>query len=443
MLSFKINSTDLEDRLLVPFYEVIRITNKSKITIGDIADEITNGIDLRNYKDEGPLYLRGSDIKRCQIDLLTPKHVDFPINKIPDKIKLEPGDILMTRKGTVGVTSIFSSEPRDLIIGTEIIKIRLKKNNEISPEYLYTFLNSKPGILQVISKLTGTVARGINHQSLKKIKVFTPSQKEKEQIDSWIKEAKIKHWKAITMIEAAKEKLMSILGFPAMSNAMNFKVSSNLLETDSFTPRFYHPAYTKPIEILKKNFETIKLGEISKIRKGDEVGSDNYRDYTNKLDTDVPFIRTSDLPNYEIDDYPDFYIDKGFFEELKQDLLPNDILFSNDGKIGYSAIFTSVDKCVIQSHIRRIRILETFRPEYILVFLNNIYGKQQVKRRVVIQSTIPTIGDGLKEIKIPKIDSNSENEIADIVNEAYKLKAEKKLLIRNAKNLIEKIIKES
>ena len=73
MLSFKIASTELEDRLLVPFYEVLRITNKSKITVSSIAAEITNGIDLRAYKDKGFLYLRGSDIKRCQIDLLTPK----------------------------------------------------------------------------------------------------------------------------------------------------------------------------------------------------------------------------------------------------------------------------------------------------------------------------------------------------------------------------------
>ena len=440
MLSFKIKSTELEDRLLVPFYEVLRITNKSKITIGDVAAELTNGIDLRAYKDKGLLYLRGSDIKRCQIDLLTPKHVNFPISEMPDKIKLEPGDILITRKGTVGITSIFSSEPRDLIIGSEIIKIRLKKDCGISPEYFYTFLNSKLGILQVASKLTGTVARGINHHSLKKIKLFIPPQKEKEQINAWVKEAKIKHWKAIMLIEAAKEKLMSILGISNIENVMHFKVSSRLLDTDFFTPRFYYPTYTKTLEVLKKRFGTVKLGGVSNIQKGNEVGSNNYRSYIDKLATDLPFVRTSDLPNYEIDDYPDFYIGAEIFEELKQDLLPGDIVFSNDGKIGHSAIFTTADKCVLQSHIRRIRLLETFRPEYVLVFLNTVYGKYQVRRRVVIQSTIPTIGDGLKEIEIPKIPSSSETKIANMVKEAYKLKAEKKILIRKAKALIERII---
>ena len=440
MLSFKIKSTELEDLLLVPFYKVLRITNKSKITIDSVAAEITNGIDLRTYKDEGPLYLRGSDIKRCQIDLLTAKHVDFPISKIPYKIKLEPGDILITRKGTVGIASIFEFEPKDLIIGTEIIKIRLKEDCGISPEYFYTFLNSKLGILQVISRLTGTVARGINHNSLKEIKIFIPSEEEMERINTWVKEAKMKHGRAITLIDDAKRKLMSVLEIPNLKNVMHFMVPSKSLDTDFFTPRFYSPVYTKTLKSLKERFNTIKLGKVANIQKGNEVGSDNYRDYIDKLDTDVPFVRTSDLPNYEIDDYPDYYIGREIFEELKQDLLPSDIVFSNDGKIGYSAMFTTADKCILQSHIRRVRVLETFRPEYVLVFLNTIYGEHQVTRRTVIQSTIPTIGDGLKEIEIPKISTDSETEISDMVKEAYKLIAEKKVLIRKAKALIEEII---
>ena len=81
-------------------------------------------------------------------------------------------------------------------------------------------------------------------------------------------------------------------------------------------------------------------------------------------------------------------------------------------------------------------MLNTLSPEYVLIFLNTKYGQFQIKKRTVVQATIPTIGNGLKEIEIPKISEKVEKEIISMVQEAYKLKAEKKLLIREAKKLI-------
>ena len=85
-------------------------------------------------------------------------------------------------------------------------------------------------------------------------------------------------------------------------------------------------------------------------------------------------------------------------------------------------------------------MLEKLSPEYILIFLNIKYGQFQVKKRVVVQSTIPTIGNGLKDVEIPVIPKDIEKEIIQLVRRAYKLKAEKKLLIRRAKSLIENVL---
>lgn len=440
MLNFKIYSDDLEDRFLVPFYQVKEITKKYPLTIGQVIEQITNGIDLREYKDTGTPYLRGVDVKRCQVNMLTPKLVNFPLNEIPEKIKLESGDVVITRKGTAGVTTIISEDCKDIIIGTEIIKVRLKKDAKITPEYFYTLLNSKIGILQVNSKLTGSISRGINHPSLKTIKIPTLSENEHKKIDEWVKEAKIKHNKASKLIEEARERLLSLFRKYEPKEEQYFKIYSDDVDNNFFTPQFYYPLYNKTIERMKKDFEIIRLGDISDIQRGNEVGSDNYRTYVDKVDTDVSFIRTSDLPNYEIDDWTDYYVDASIYENLNQDVKPNDIVFSNDGKIGFSAIVTEADKGVLQSHIRRIRMLNTLSPEYVLIFLNTKYGQFQVKKRVVVQATIPTIGDGLNEIAIPKIPENVEKEIIKLVKEAYKLKAEKKILIKQAKTLIENVL---
>jgi len=442
MLSFKIYSDEVEDRLLVPFYEVLKVTKKYHLTIAAIQEQLINGMDLRVYEEEGTPYLRGVDIKRCQVNMLTPKLVNFRLEDIDDKIKLKEGDILITRKGTVGITSVVSADCKDVIIGTEVIKLRLKRDAEVSPEYVYTLLNSKIGIMQIYSKMTGTVSRGINHPSLKTIKIPTLPEKEQKEIVAWVKEAKLKHLAALRLIQQAKETLLSVFAEYAPRDDKYFKIYSDDIDNDYFTPKFYYPLYNRTIEFLRKNFKTIKLGDegICSIKKGNEVGHENYRTYLEKLDSDIPFIRTSDLPNYEVDDYPDYYVDLSIYENLKQNTQPNDILFSNDGKIGFSCLLLDVDKVVLQSHIRRIRMLSELSPEYVMVFLNTKYGQYQVRKRTVVQATIPTIGDGLKQIEIPIIPEKVEHEIVRLVREASRLKSEKKLLIKKAKTSIESVL---
>ena len=49
--------------------------------------------------------------------------------------------------------------------------------------------------------------------------------------------------------------------------------------------------------------ETIQLSnkKLFEIRRGKEVGSKNYKVGLEKSDSDIAFIRTSDVVNYEID----------------------------------------------------------------------------------------------------------------------------------------------
>lgn len=98
------------------------------------------------------------------------------------------------------------------------------------------------------------------------------------------------------------------------------------------------------------------MGKIVNIKKGDEPGSDSYSDYLDKTDNDVPFVRTSDLYNYQIDLTPDNFIDAMTYKELAQEVLPGDILFTKDGKVAELAMVTKSDCAVYQSGITMIRI---------------------------------------------------------------------------------------
>ncbi|MEM3593082.1 MAG: restriction endonuclease subunit S [Thermoproteota archaeon] len=441
--SFKILYSEIEDRLLVPFYRLKEITNKFNTTIGSEAESITNGIDLRTFVEDGTLYIRVSDIKRGQINLQTAKKVKENLRDVPKKIIVNINDILISRKGTPGITSIATELEEKCIIGTEIIKITLRKDSKLLPKFVFAFLNSNIGIAQIFSKLTGTVSRGINHPALKTIRLPLPSKETQIKISKLIEEALKNHVLALSKIEDAKTIFTKELA------VKETKINKNKFYTvffkdlnDMFTPRYYYPLYQQTTKEIEKKFKTIRLGDISDIKRGDEPGSKNYKPLLNKETDDIPFIRTSDIVNYEIDDYPDFYLSPDIYNELNQDLKEGDILFTNDGKIGLSAILCKNDKCVIQSHIRRVRINKELSPEYVFAFLNTTAGLYQIYRRIIIQSTIPTIGDGLAEIKIPLISEDKQKDISKLVKEAFDLKVKKKELIRKAIKEVENLILE-
>ena len=446
MFISEINSTEIEDRIDAPFYQdrYLKPLRKIKrnipiVSMSELIESATNGVEIRNYVSHGTPYLRVSDMKDTFVTLSDVKFIRQNIRSINKKVLLDKNqDILISRSGNVGLASIVSSDIENAVISSHIIKVRV--NDKIEPAYLVAYFNSLLGKLQVERVTNGFIVTEINHPSLNLIKVaLPPFQKE---IANLIKKAEQKHIEAKNRIDKAKQILISTLEVQLhkIRERKEYFISSLDLK-DMFTPKFYYPLYVNTVKDVEKKFRTVLLGEISKITKGNEVGSKNYRSYLEKEDTDVPFIRTSDIVNNEIDNYPDFYIPENIYNELKQNIRPGDILFTNDGKIGLSAMLVESDICIIQSHIRRIRVERDLSPYYVFAFLNTDFALYQVYQRRLIQATIPTIGNGLEEIKIPIISENKQKEISQLVREAFELKRQKKELIKKAKEKIEEIFK--
>jgi type I restriction enzyme S subunit len=291
--------------------------------------------------------------------------------------------------------------------------------------------------------LTGTVSRGINHPALKSIRIPKINSSEQKVITSKVRGVLQNHVLALSRIEQAKKLFEEALNInhQKINEEKTYSVNSADL-TDIFTPKFYYPKYLNTLKALKKKFKTIELGEIADIKRGDEVGSENYRKYIDRKDPDIPFIRTSDLVNYEIDNYPDYYIDEEIYKELKQDLRAGDIIYTKDGKIGLSAILTAEDKCILASGLARIRIKKELDPYYAFLVLSTNISYYQAMQRVVIAATLPHLQqERLGEIEIPIINDQTQNKISQLVAEAFKLKAEKKKLFREALTTVEELLK--
>lgn len=178
---------------------------------------------------------------------------------------------------------------------------------------------------------------------------------------------------------------------------------SSELDEGLYVPRYY--VNKKPD--AASNQDMISLGELIErgllsIRSGHEVGSEAYGT------GDIPYVRTSDINNFEISTDPTKSVSEEIYERFRkqENLQPGDILFIADGRyrIGKTAIITSYNaRCVVQSHIDILTLKANapVTPFELLFLLNSKEVQSQINNLVFVSSTLGTIGNRIREIRIP------------------------------------------
>jgi type I restriction enzyme M protein len=189
---------------------------------------------------------------------------------------------------------------------------------------------------------------------------------------------------------------------------LGFIVKFSHIKNDIFVPNYYDPELKERLsKIDKKQFTLVSIGglvadKMIDIKRGNEIGSEHYGKGT------IPFIRTTDIVNWELKIDPIKCVPEEVYHQYKkrQDIKEGDILFNKDGTflIGRTAFVTKDDeKIVIQSHILRIRLNDKsgFDTYYLLYLLNQPIVQKQVAQYTFVQGTISTVGDRLNEIVLP------------------------------------------
>jgi len=190
---------------------------------------------------------------------------------------------------------------------------------------------------------------------------------------------------------------------------LGFALQYTNVKNHILIPDYYNPEIERELNSLKETgeYELINIQSLIdqkaiSIRRGNEIGSRFYGM------GEIPFVRTTDLVNWEIKIDPVKCVPEGIYDlyKKKQDIRENDILFVNDGTflIGRSAVVTELDKkVVIQSHIRKIRVIkpDAIDPYLLFYLLNTRIVRKQVEAKTFIQATISTLGNRLSEIILP------------------------------------------
>lgn len=184
--------------------------------------------------------------------------------------------------------------------------------------------------------------------------------------------------------------------------------------------------------------ELVKAGFIS-IRKGHEVGSEAYGT------GDIPFVRTSDIHNFEVSHDPTNCVSEETYEQYRyqQKLKSGDILMVVDGryKIGRCAILQEwTTRCVVQSHLRIISLTQIakFESAALLFSLTLPSVQREIRRLVFIQSTLGGLGSRISEIRLPDPRSSASwGETVQRFGEAITARAHHAVYLQSFSNEVE------
>lgn len=444
--SFSVLNTDLKrgNSLVPEFYYFANIVRKENEKRGieyfslsklDVSDGEHSAIPRNSIG--GKRYLYGRNIREGCVDF-------DPISDDPyiyeedyesfKRIHLKENDVLVPIVGTIGKSAIYKKEYiGEAGIPRHIARIRFKEKCDITPEYLSVFFRSKYGKIQLLSLTTGNIQPLLSLKNLKTVDVPIIS---KELIDKITQNEELANKYLIDsnkLLDEAQELFYSSLGFDIrkIKGDLCFETKSNeVFMNDSWAPSLYGTLYSNILIELKKNQKTSRLGDlIQKPFNGIEVGSENYIDYLDKEDGNVPFIRTSDIVNYSVDLYPDFYADYSEYDSMKNKIKEGDVIFTKDGKVGATGLIMKNDICILSSGIEILRLNQDaidlgLTPEYLFIVLKTKeVGYYEAIRRTVVASTIPHLRpEKMKEMEIPILSKEQIAKITELVKKAYDLK---------------------
>lgn len=192
------------------------------------------------------------------------------------------------------------------------------------------------------------------------------------------------------------------------ASALGFAIDRKTISSSVLCPRYYDPQLEAELDRLSETHDLVAFGDLVKegvlsLGTGDEVGKLAYGN------GDIPFIRTSDISNWELKADPKHCVSRDVYQALKrkQDVQPHDLFMVRDGTylIGTCAIVTDYDTEILyQSHIYKIRVHENNRginPFLLLAVLSSPLVQRQIRSKQFTQDIIDSLGDRIHELILP------------------------------------------
>ncbi|MCX6740320.1 MAG: restriction endonuclease subunit S [Candidatus Parcubacteria bacterium] len=372
---------------------------------GDLDSNFFLSGDLLNAKDDNIFYLRKNDILISSIGF-----------------------------GSIGKVNIFTGANDSKGTVSEVTVIRESKINSF---YIWAFLKSKYGQFQINREITG--ATGQLHLNTGNVEnIVMPLLKNLDIFEKlYVKADKIFE-KSNSQYAQAEDLLLEELGIKDLKSEEDLSFTTTLkdcLRSERIDAEFFQPKYENILSKIKVKKE--KLSDLVSWQKGIEPGSEEY------VEEGKPFIRVSNMSKFGLNDNNQQFLSEKLYNELKDKYQPQkgEILLSKDATPGITVLLGRDVEGIISGGILRLKIKDkNLVPQYLSLVLNSLICQMQIERDAGGSIIIHWRPDQVENTIIPILPLKTQQKIADLVNESFKLRKEAKELLEEAKKRVEEEI---
>lgn len=379
-------------------------------------------------------FIRTSDIVNWEVKA-DPKHgVSEEIYaEYAARQDVRAGDIFFVRDGTylIGQACLITEDDLPCLYQSHILKFRLTEKSPVSPYLFLACLNGPTVKRQIRSnQFTADIIDTIGNRYLD---LMIPVPKEKTLRARITHEVELN----VAMRNSLRERIRKIpLWAEGQLKSLNDAVPEDWLWRNEsignpgftrtmsqirgsiYIPKYYDPQLDDALKGLKRTHELVTLEDLMKSGvitsdTGIEIGKMAYGT------GHVPFIRTSDISNWELKGDPKQCVSEKIYDENKQDVQTEDIFIVRDGTylVGTSCILTENDtKILYCGGMYKLRVMDKKKldPFLLLALLNTPIVRRQMRAKQFTRDIIDTLGKRLFEVVLPiPKDSKIRKRIAD------------------------------
>ncbi len=350
--------------------------------------------------------------------------------------QVKPGDLVISQRGTLGISAVIPSTYPVWNISANLIAIR--RVADLDPTYIQFFLSSTLGALQLERNQSGQVQGKIITEDVASVQIpkveFEHALVSQMQEARKAREQKLKE--ADTLLNSIDGYVLAELGIemPVVEEKKCFAVRANETVGRRVDSYYYQSKFRTIDQIVESaRSDVFNLGMLIRdISTGvtPKVDEDYYTDSSG-----IPFLRVQNVTSQGIDLSDAKFIKREVHEGMlcRSQLKKDDLVFTITGRIGSVSVVPDNFEGNINQHSVRFHLKEqianvNINPHYVAAFLNSELGRSLAIREVT-GGTRPALDyKALKSLKVILPPIEVQNEIvADVkqrLTKAEKLKQE-------------------
>jgi type I restriction enzyme S subunit len=345
-----------------------------------------SNIAAEQYVTEGVRFIRTTDIG--EDGRLTPRDSGVFVERHDAaESLLRPGDVLLSRSGTIGRAFIYEASVGDCAHAGYLVRFR--PTSRLDPRWLFYFSKSQLFASRIAAEVVESTIQNFNGQKFANMPVPTPDRSTQQRIADFLD----RKTAAIDELIAKKERLVALL-------AEKRQALITQLVTKGLDPSV--PMKDSGIEWIGQvpaHWDVARVKHVARMESG-HTPSRSVADHW--LDTnDIPWVSLNDTQWLAKNDYitdTTYFINELGLANSSARLLPaRVVVFTRDATIGKAAITTR--PMAVSQHLIAWVCSPAISPEYLLrVF----YAMEPALERFTFGATIRTIGmDDVRELVTP------------------------------------------